>query len=57
MSRNQSYKVAVAIAVLSGASVLIMVSLNPFVFVFPAATYSLLQQQQQIKQVTRQAQT
>src|SRR5215216_3173419 len=38
MSRNQSYKVAVAIAVLSGASGLIMVSSNPFVFVFSAAT-------------------
>src|SRR5918996_1054447 len=38
MSRNQSYKVAVAIAILFGASGLIMVSSNPFAFASPAAT-------------------
>jgi hypothetical protein len=40
---NQSYKIA-AIAVLSGASGLIMVSLNPFAFVFPAATAAITNQ-------------
>lgn len=38
MSRNQSYKVAVAIAVLSGVSGLIMGSSNPFAFASPAIT-------------------
>jgi cellobiose-specific phosphotransferase system component IIA len=38
MSRNQSYEVAVAIAVLFGASGLIMGGANPFAFASPAAT-------------------
>jgi cellobiose-specific phosphotransferase system component IIA len=44
MMSNQSYKIAVAIAVLSGASGLIMVSLDPFVFVLPAATATITNQ-------------
>ena len=38
MSRNQSYEVAVAIAVLFGASGLIMGGANPFAFASPTAT-------------------